>query len=332
MSLSVQKVGMSDQNTAFACHQDMYLGRRAKQQQAEAKKAERYAQRYRERDAGRAAAADGGENDATGADSARRQREARDAAADGDEVAADEDGSTAQGTGSAGRARGGGGGRRSSAQLLRSSLQEARHNEPYAVDPRCTIELVRNFTMHVSMLAGTVCPAEGDLVKPGQIRRPCCRSLSHSASAPEHMQALMARLQEIQDGGGSQGEVCCCWLCSVRLLPGTLLYARCGTCAGCGTPPLDPLGIKTHCQGLTLEDVAAAGLFAMAKDSGRGHAPPDPRDISECEGLLEVYLKQSDSLLRWANEFCLSAGMVLSFDCLGIGRGKVNRPGEAVQH
>ncbi len=50
-------------------------------------------------------------------------------------------------------------------------------------------------------------------------------------------------------------------------------------------------------QGLTLEDVAAAGLYAMAQGNGGGggldgmrHHPPDPRDISECEGLLEVRL------------------------------------------
>ncbi len=47
-----------------------------------------------------------------------------------------------------------------------------------------------------------------------------------------------------------------------------------------------------HAQGLTLEDVATAGLYAMAHSGGggapRGHSPPDPRDISECEGLLEV--------------------------------------------
>ena len=46
-------------------------------------------------------------------------------------------------------------------------------------------------------------------------------------------------------------------------------------------------------QGLSIEGVVAAGLWAMSNSgSTRGHTPPDPRDISECEGLLEVYYKQ----------------------------------------
>ncbi len=45
-------------------------------------------------------------------------------------------------------------------------------------------------------------------------------------------------------------------------------------------------------QGITIEDVAAAGLYAMTQGAQQGHRPPDPRDISECEGLLEVYFKQ----------------------------------------
>lgn len=48
---------------------------------------------------------------------------------------------------------------------------------------------------------------------------------------------------------------------------------------------------------LSMTDVAAAGLYAMAHDSQpKAHSPPDPRDISECEGLLEVYYKQMDEL------------------------------------
>jgi hypothetical protein len=50
-------------------------------------------------------------------------------------------------------------------------------------------------------------------------------------------------------------------------------------------------------QDLTVEDLAAAGIYALTRhglgeglpplDQGR-FSPPDPRDISECEGLLEV--------------------------------------------
>ncbi len=43
-------------------------------------------------------------------------------------------------------------------------------------------------------------------------------------------------------------------------------------------------------QGLSIEDVAEAGVYAMRRGGLR--VAPDPRDISECEGLLEVYFKQ----------------------------------------
>lgn len=57
-------------------------------------------------------------------------------------------------------------------------------------------------------------------------------------------------------------------------------------------------------QGLTIEDVAAAGLYAMAGSGQTGHSPPDPRDISECEGLLEVYFKQVLSLVPPGVQSC----------------------------
>ena len=50
-------------------------------------------------------------------------------------------------------------------------------------------------------------------------------------------------------------------------------------------------------QDLTIEDLAAAGIYALTRHGlGEGlpsldesrFSPPDPRDISECEGLLEV--------------------------------------------
>lgn len=43
-----------------------------------------------------------------------------------------------------------------------------------------------------------------------------------------------------------------------------------------------------------MEDLAAAGIYALTRNSldgptyQSGRSPPDPRDISECEGLLEV--------------------------------------------
>lgn len=61
---------------------------------------------------------------------------------------------------------------------------------------------------------------------------------------------------------------------------------------------LAPLSIRMRTmQDLTVEDIAAAGIYALMRNglgSGQeyhyqsGFAPPDPRDISECEGLLEV--------------------------------------------
>jgi len=85
------------------------------------------------------------------------------------------------------------------------------------------------------------------------------RQQGGEAPAADHLSRLLQRLMTMQKGGDG----------------------------GC-----DP------CQGLTIEDVAAAGLYAMAGSGQTGHSPPDPRDISECEGLLEVYFKQMDDLLR----------------------------------
>jgi hypothetical protein len=57
-------------------------------------------------------------------------------------------------------------------------------------------------------------------------------------------------------------------------------------------------------QDLTIEDLAAAGIYALTRHGlGEGlpsldesrFSPPDPRDISECEGLLEVRRRVSES-------------------------------------